>query len=140
MVKSPYYQKQVPIPGAAWSYAFQPTFKVQIDDTASRYQLYLLLRHDEAYPNANIWFRIKVKAPGDTTYTDGARIEKTLADPEGKWLARGMSGIWEHKIPLAASEGPDFKQMGMYEIKVEQVMRRNPLPSVLNIGLIVEKR
>ena len=139
-VKSPYYQKQYAIPDTEWYYKFQPVFKVDITDTAAAYQVYFLLRHDESYPNSNIWFRIKIKAPGDSTFSDGIRIDKELADAEGKWKAQGMGAIYEHKIPLNSKEAPIFKKLGAYELKVEQIMRQNPLPSVLNVGLNIEKK
>lgn len=138
-VKSPYYQKQEAVPGAQWDYKFQPVFKVDIPDTQSLYRFYLLVRHDEAYPNANLWFRLKMKAPGDSTFSEGVRIEKDLADPKGEWLGRGMGGIWEHKIPLSMQDAPTLKKAGRYEFKLEQIMRSNPLPSVLNVGLIIER-
>src|SRR6218665_983457 len=94
-LKSSYYQKQVQIPGAKWSSKFQPDFKVEIKDTQSRYNVSLLIRHDESYPNANIWIRMKVKAPGDSVFRDGARIEKQLANAAGVWQGKGMGGIWE---------------------------------------------
>ena len=139
-VKSPYYQKQQAIPKTEWSYKYQPTFKIDLTDTASAYQFYFLIRHDESYPNANIWFRMKVKAPGDSTFTEGPRIEKELADAEGKWKAQGMGGIYEHRIPLFTKEAPVFSKPGTYEIKLEQIMRQNPLPSVINVGLRVERK
>ncbi|WP_118974438.1 gliding motility lipoprotein GldH [Taibaiella koreensis] len=138
-VKSSYYQKQESIPGAKWDYKFQPVFAVDISDTQSLYRFYLLVRHDEGYPNANLWLSLKVKAPGDTTFSEGVRIEKDLADPKGEWLGRGMGGIWEHKIPFNLKETPKLNKPGRYEFKIEQIMRSNPLPSVLNVGLIIEK-
>jgi gliding motility-associated lipoprotein GldH len=138
-VSSPYYQKQVAIPNTAWAYDFQPVFKITVSDTASRYRMYFLLRHDENFPYSNIWFRMKVKAPGDSVFSDGDRIEADLADPQGKWLGKGMGGIWEQKIPLATKDIPLLNRKGDYEIKIEQIMRMDPLPSVLNVGLMVEK-
>lgn len=138
-VESSYYQKQEAIPGAQWDYKFQPVFKVDIKDIKAKYRFYLLIRHDEAYPNSNFWFRMNVKAPGEKTFREGARIEKELADVKGEWQGRGMGGIWEHKIPLNQNEVPKFDRPGTYEIKLEQIMRDNPLPSVLNVGLIIEK-
>ncbi len=138
-VKSSYFQKQVPIPGAEWDYKFQPDFKVDIKDVKAKYQFYVLIRHDESYPNSNIWFRMKVKAPGDSVFREGTRIEKPLADAKGEWQGRGMGGIWEHKIQILPSEAPKFTKPGIYEIRIEQIMRQNPLPSVLNVGLIIEK-
>jgi len=138
-VQSDFYQKQAAVPGAAWRYDFQPEFKIHISDTAAHYRMFFLIRHDEAYPNANIWIRFKIKAPGDTAFHEGVRIDKTLADVEGKWLGKGMGNIWEHKLPLTREEMPSFRRQGDYTIRIEQIMRSNPLPSVLNVGLIVEK-
>lgn len=138
-VKSSFYQKQVPIPGARWSSAFQPGFKVEIKNVTARYNVSLLMRHDEAYPNANLWFRLKVKAPGDSVFRDGGRIEKQLANAAGEWLGKGMGGIWEERIAIPVREAPQFKQPGLYEIKIEQLMRNDPLPSVLNVGLRIER-
>lgn len=138
-IKSPYYQKQVAIPNTAWAYNFQPTFKITISDPAAQYRMYLLIRHDESFPFSNLWIRMKVKTPGDSTFNTGNRIGKDLADPEGKWLGKGLGGIWEHKIPLTIKETPTFNHKGDYEIKIEQIMRMNPLPSVLNVGLAIEK-
>lgn len=137
--KSSYYQKQEAIPGAQWNYKFQPVFKVDISDVKAQYRFYLLIRHDESYPYANFWFRMNVKGPAEKTFKDGTRIQKDLADPKGEWLGRGMGGIWEHKIALSPNEIPRFNKPGTYEIRIEQVMRDNPLPSVLNVGLIIEK-
>jgi hypothetical protein len=50
-VKSSYFQKQVPIPGANWKADFMPSFKLDITDTTAKYGCYLLMRHDESYPN-----------------------------------------------------------------------------------------
>lgn len=129
------FQQQAPVPGAQWAYDFQPEFTIHISDTGLRYQMYFLFRHDESFPTSNIWFRLRVKAPGDSVFVTGQRIEKTLAEPGGQWLARGMGGIWEHKISLSSKEMPSFKDTGIYVIKLEQIMREDPLPAVINVGI-----
>lgn len=137
-VKSSYFQKQVPVPDAKWKAGFMPEFTLDISDTTKKYDFYLLLRHDESYPNSNLWFRLKVKEPGSKVFIDGPRMEVDLANPAGQWLGRGMGSIWEHKIRLDSKATPQFKHTGTYQIKVEQLMRYNPLPAVLNVGLVVE--
>lgn len=134
-----YYQKQVAIPKTQWDYSFKPTFTIDIKDTAARYQMYFLMRHDEAYPYANIWVGMSVQSPQKNGFSETKRIEKQLAQSDGTWMGRGMGGIWEHKIPFTAAEGIQFNEIGAYTIQLEQIMRMNPLPSVLNVGLIVEK-
>lgn len=138
---SPYYQKQDAIPGAKWASSFQPTFKINIPDSAFHYATYLLLRHDEAYKFSNLWVRIKVKGPGDTAFSEGIRINKQLADQAGNWQSNAMAvgGIWEHKLPISNKELSLFNKPGTYEVKIEQVMRVDPLPSVVNVGLRVER-
>lgn len=138
-MKASYYQKQVPIPSAAWAAKFMPEFKVEITDTAANHYCFLLFRHDEAYPNSNLWIRLKIKAPGEKTFKDGPRLEVQLADASGVWQGKGMGGIWEHKIYIDAKAAPKFEKPGIYEIKVEQLMRMDPLPSVLNVGFMVEE-
>lgn len=127
------------MPGASWDYDFQPLFKVDIEDTAAFHQMYFLIRHDDAFPYANLWIRLQVKGPGDSVFVEGPRIEKQLADQQGKWLGKGLGDVWEHRIPLRMQEMPDLKQPGIYEIRVEQIMRSNPLPAVLQVGLQLEK-
>jgi gliding motility-associated lipoprotein GldH len=139
-VKSDIYQKQVAIPSASWSSQYKPVFKVDIKDTAAMYSMYLLFRHDDAYPVSNIWLRMKVKAPGDSLFREGVRIDKTIANSVGEWQGKGIGGIWEEKIPIYRDEMPQFKKIGVYEIQLEHLMRLDPLPAVLNVGIGIEKR
>jgi gliding motility-associated lipoprotein GldH len=136
---SPVYQKQYAIPKNQWDYAYKPSFKFEITDTTSLYNIYFLVRHTEAYPFSNIWLQIHTKGPGDTTFKT-ARIEVPLAEPSGKWLGRGMGEISEQRMPITM-EGDTaiLRRKGTWEIKLEQNMRINPLPDVLQVGLRVEK-
>ncbi|HET8573846.1 MAG TPA: gliding motility lipoprotein GldH [Edaphocola sp.] len=133
------YQKEVPITNAAWNYNFQPFFSINIKDTSARYQTYILLRHDASYPFANIWLRLWVKQPGDSAWSNGERLDLRLADISGSWLGKGMGSVWEHKIPLNKTQNLHFSKPGTYQVKVEQIMRDNPLAGILNAGIIVEK-
>ena len=134
------FQKQVGIPQSQWRYDFQPTFKFAIPDTSSRYKVYIILRHDEQFPNSNIWIRLKTKGAGGKSFSLGQRVECPLAAPDGQWLGNGLGSIWEHRILLKEGRDyPKFSKPGLYEFKLEQIMRINPLPSVLNIGLRVER-
>ncbi len=138
-MESPFFQKDVTLPGYQWKYDYQPAFKVDIHDTAALYNLYFIIRHTEAYPYSNIWMWIYTKEPGDTSF-QRTRIEIPLAEKSGKWLGRGMGEIWEQRMPITRNDAPmTFKKSGTYEIRFEQNMRINPLPEVLQAGLRVEK-
>lgn len=133
------FQKEVAIVNGEWSYQTQPFFSIDIQDTTAHYQTYILIRHDAAYPFANIWLRLWLKQPGDSAWTGGERLNLRLADISGAWLGTGMGSVWEHKIPLNRTDNLQFPKPGTYQIKMEQIMRNNPLKGVLNAGLIVEK-
>lgn len=134
------FQKQVGVPDSKWRYDFQPSFKFAIPDTSSVYRVFIIIRHDEQFPNSNIWIRLKTKAPDTKTFSVGERVECPLAAPDGQWLGNGLGSIWEHRILLKEGRDyPKFRKPGLYEFKLEQIMRINPLPSVLNIGLRVER-
>lgn len=136
---SPYYQKQYTLPDNEWHYKNKLAFKFEVTDTNTLYNMYFLVRHTEAYPFSNIWVWIYTKAPGDSTFNK-TRIEIPLAEPNGKWLGRGMGEIWEQRMPIT-HEGDKsiLRKKGTWEIKLEQNMRVNPLPEILQVGLRVEK-
>ena len=140
MPSSAYFQKEAALKNGEWKAAYQPVFTVEVKDTSASYQTYLLLRHDDSYPFSNIWLRLSTKQPGDTAFTRSEKINLTLADMSGSWLGKGMGSIWEHKIPLGRKEGLHFPQPGIYQIQMTQIMREDPLPGVMNVGIMIEKR
>lgn len=138
-LESPVYQKQYSVPGNAWDYGWKPVFEFDITDTTSAYNLYFLVRHTEAYPNSNIWMKIHTKEPGDTVFRED-RIEVPLAQSDGRWLGKGIGSVWEQRMPLTRNDAPMLlRKKGRYTIRLEQNMRTNPLPEVLQVGLRIEK-
>jgi gliding motility-associated lipoprotein GldH len=139
-IKSPYYQKEYSMPQNAWQYNFKPSFKFDITDTNAAYNLFFTIRHTEAYPFSNVWVWIYTRQPGDSTFQK-SRIEIPLAEPSGKWMGRGTGEIWEQRLALTAGDkAMILKKTGTYEIRMEQNMRINPLPEILQVGLRVEKQ
>jgi len=136
---SPYYQKDISLSQHSWYYNDTPTFRFTVTDTTCFYNIYFLVRHTEAYPYSNIWLWIYTKKPGDSSFTR-SRIEIPLAEASGKWEGRGMGEIWEQRMPITNVGDSDIlRHPGKYEIRLEQNMRVNPLPEILQIGLRVEK-
>src|ERR1043165_1079444 len=127
---SPQYQDHYNIPGAAWSSTFQPQFKFEITDTAAAYQLFLLIRHTDAYPFSNIWINMDSRGPHDTSFRK-VRVEVPLAATSGRWLGRGMGEIWEQRVPINSLQMPAFfPHKGLYTVRLTLDMRRDPLPEI----------
>lgn len=132
------YEKNQEIPGHQWTYQYKPVFEVTVNpaDTAYLYNIYVNVRHTDAYPYSNIWVLVNTQTPGDTT-RQSRRVELPLADASGKWLGSGLDDIYEHRIPI--QEKAILNKPGTYRFIFEQNMRQNPLPYVMNVGLRIEK-
>jgi len=138
-LRAPYYQKEASIPQYAWTYAFKPSFAFDITDTESTYQPYFLIRHSQAYPYANIWMWVYIKSPVDSI-PKKERVNIVLAEPGGKWLGRGMGEIYEQRIRIEFSDSLKFNHKGTYTVSMEQNMRINPLPDIMNVGFSLVKK
>lgn len=132
------YEKDVAIPGQQWQSSFSPAFSFDIspEDTANLYDVYIVLRHTDAYNYNNIWLRGSARRPGDTAVTSQL-YNLTLADNQKGWTGSGMDDIFEHRIEI--QHGWQFLHPGTYEFTLQQVMREDPLMHVLNVGVRIEK-
>lgn len=133
------YEKVVPVPKHQWNHSFRPSFTFAIKDTASFYQLFIILRHNEKYNYNNIWLNLYAQAPGSKP--ERFPLELPLATNERGWLGSGMDDLYEHRIPLTLDpEKFNFKKAGNYTFRIEQIMRDDPLTNVMNVGLRIEKK
>jgi len=132
------YERVVSIPKQDWQSSFKPQFKFNIKDTTAQYQPYILLRHNEKYEFNNIWVRLYAQAPGDTTKQFS--LELPLANNDG-WLGTAMDDLYDHRIAVTLDPTIfNFKKTGEYIFTLEQIMRKDPLENVLNVGLRIEKK
>lgn len=135
---APYFQKEEAIPQNVWAYSFKPSFTFDITDSTVSYKPSFLIRHSQAYPYSNLWVLLYIKMPGDSIIKK-ERVNIVLAEPTGKWLGRGMGEIYEQRLPLNLGDSIQFNRTGTYQVSIEQNMRINPLPEVMNVGLCIEK-
>lgn len=134
------FEKVEVIPQHKWKTSYKPAFEFAIKDTTADYQLFIILRHNDRYGYNNIWLNLWAKAPNDSTQQKFA-LELPLATNEKGWLASGMDDLYEHRIPvLLDPEKFNFKKSGHYTFIIENIMREDPLPHVMNVGLRLEKK
>ena len=130
------FEKSVFIPSQSWMYDNKPKFSVTITDTSSFYNIYLVLRHTDAYKYNNIWLNFGSQAPGDRMRFQN--INLNLASDAKGWEGKGMDDIFEVRKLITPGPVP-FKRAGTYTFTVSQIMRENPLKHILNVGVRVEK-
>jgi gliding motility-associated lipoprotein GldH len=132
------FEKDIALPRQQWDSSYRPTitFAITPDDTAYRYNVYLVLRHTDAYNYNNIWIRGTVRQPGDSV-ARSERYDLLLATNEKGWLGSGMDDIYEHRIMI--QQQTKFSRPGTYSFTLEQIMREDPLKHVLNVGVRIER-
>ena len=121
--------------GQSWNTDSTIIFNCLIEDTTSKYQLVVKVRHNVDYEFQNLFLFIKT-AKMDT-------IEIQLANKEGKWLGKGVGDIrtlnfvYKHKEVLS--------QNGSLIVEIEQAMRYGSaekiqqLQNIESIGFGIEK-
>ncbi|MFN5334851.1 MAG: gliding motility lipoprotein GldH [Bacteroidota bacterium] len=135
-MKINHFEKNVEIPKQQWSYTLQPEFGFEISDTVSSHNIFIVLRHTDAYAYKNIWLNVSTLQPGDSTFQT-ERFEFKLQQADGKWLGTGYGDIWEIRYPLLRNI--QFKKKGTYKIRLHQIMRDDPLQHIMNAGIRIEK-
>lgn len=131
------FEKNVVIPDHAWSSGFKPEISFTVQDTTARYNIYAVVRHTDAFEFNNLWINIYTKIPGDSAVRK-QQLDLKLATDEKGWLGSGMDDIFEHRI-LITAQPEALTKAGTYTFRFENIMRVDPLPEVLNMGIRVEK-
>ena len=134
--KTDVFEKNTSIPKYEWAYSFRPSFDFSITDTTTLYNIFIVLRHTDAYRYNNIWLNVGTQLPGDSMRYE--RLQVQLGNDAKGWYGTGMDDIWEMR--KAISNGPvPLKKMGNYKFSLSQIMRENPLPNIMSVGMRVER-
>ncbi len=129
------YENNERIPGNEWSRYHIPVFEVDITDTLNTHNLLINLRNTGEYPMNNLFLFISVTSP-EGAYTRDT-LELSLAEPSGRWKGKGFGNVWQNRFFYR--QNVRFPVKGKYIFEIEQAMRREELPGILDVGLRVEK-
>ena len=130
------FEKDAVIPGYKWQSNFKAAGAFMITDTVSEYNIYIVIRHTDAYSYNNIWLNAGLQAPGDSLQEQKTNL--ALGNDAEGWEGIGMNDIWETK-KLITGTPKRFKKAGEYRFSISQIMRDDPLEHVMSIGLRLEK-
>ena len=130
------FEKNTTIPGMKWNTNFIAAGAVNISDTVSAYNIYIVMRHTDAYDYNNIWLNTGLQAPGDSMKFQ--KINLTLGNDASGWEGSGMNDIWEVR-KLISGVPKRFIRSGLYNFSIQHVMRDDPLREVMSIGIRLEK-
>ena len=133
--KNRVFEKNVTVEKSIWNSTDKMNFEVDVLDTAATYNVYINVRHASIYPYSNLWLMVTTTSPDGNSLKQ--RVEVSLADEEGAWHGEGMGDIWDLKY--LAQQNARFDKKGKYSFQFEQIMRQDPLPGIMAMGLRVEQ-
>ena len=127
------FEKNTLIPNYEWKSSFTAKGSFTITDTLSAYNIYLVLRHTDAYQYNNIWLNIGLQSPGDSIRIQ--KVDLQLGTDANGWEGTGMNDIWELRKLLDAAP----LRRGTYNFSISHIMRDDPLRNIMSVGLRIEK-
>lgn len=98
------------------------------------YNVYVVVRHTNQYAYRNIWLNVGVRQPGDSLHSQPFELELASAE---NWLGTGMDDVFEHRA-LLFPQPVRFTKAGEVIFTLQQTMRQDPLPGILQAGIRVE--
>ena len=119
-----------------WPSVVKPDIAFDINDTTALYNIYIVVRHTDAYHFNNLYIRATVKEPGDLQGRTGD-YDLQLATNSKGWIGTAMDDIYDARLLIQPKTR--FRKTGTYHITLEQLMREDPLKSVLSAGLRLER-
>jgi gliding motility-associated lipoprotein GldH len=119
-------------------------FKVTPPDSTEAYNLYVNLRHTDAYKFSNLRLIVELNYPNGKTQKD--TLEYIMANPDGTFLGTGFSDVKENKLWYKGHEQPFlFDEIGEYSISIQHAMRENgsingidKLEGITDVGFRIE--
>jgi gliding motility-associated lipoprotein GldH len=129
------YEENKEIPDGVWDMKQPLGFDFTVPDTNTYYNFYFNVRNTDEYKFKNLYVFFHTKFPNGKMGND--TIEFPLQDDLGHWYGKGQGDI--HDCRLIFRKGVRFPLAGQYHMDVEQAMRIEKLPGIIDVGIRIEK-
>ncbi|MEZ4879091.1 MAG: gliding motility lipoprotein GldH [Chitinophagales bacterium] len=129
-----YYSEYQSIKNQSWLIKDTLTFSKTIEQPSNTpHQILLSVRHDKDFEFSNLWLQVDVSYNGKTA---SKKQEVVLYNKLGKPFGKCTGSICTQTIPIV--NNISFDKKGIVQIKITQLMRKNPIENIKDIGVIIE--
>lgn len=128
------YEEHLAVDNNEWRSDDIKTFEFEIEDTLSPLNLFVNFRTTTDYPYSNLFIFLHSEYPDG--YSDKDTLEFLIAESNGKWKGENSGTVVENRILI--SSGGRFASRGTYTFRIEQAMRDDILPEIIDVGFRVE--
>ena len=133
--RSVFFEEYKSIEQSQWHKDSVQVFTITVNDTLKNYNMFLNVRNDIDYTYSNLWLFVSIEQPDGKSIDD--KFEVALADPTGKWLGKGFSGLKTREAIYRRNVF--FPISGEYKIRIQQGMREDILGGITDVGIRLEK-
>lgn len=133
--KSVVFEKNISIPDYKWEITNILRLETDISDTISPHNVYINVRNGSGYEFSNLFLFMTTITPRGEVSRD--TLELTLADARGKWMGNGSGDVWDNRILFKRNF--QFPEAGLWHFELQQAMRVNPLPQIMDAGMRIER-
>ncbi|REK05755.1 MAG: gliding motility lipoprotein GldH [Bacteroidetes bacterium] len=129
------FEDNIRIPENRWYQDNIIRLQAEIPDTVTPLNLYINVRNASGYQFSNLFLFMNTITPDSMIARDTVEIQ--LADESGRWMGDGMGDIWDNRILF--KKNFRFPVAGTYTFELQQAMRVNPLPQIMDAGIRIER-
>lgn len=133
---APFFEENKSVENKSWNIVDTTKFTFEVKDTNTLYDFYLNLRTTANYEYSNMIVFYRLYFPNNKKLTDTA--EFILAQPNGKWLGKTVSGSLVENSMLF-SQKRRFPLQGKYTFAVIHGMRNQSLNHVSDVGFKIQE-
>ncbi len=117
-----------------WKSSDTTQFDILIDDTSAIYSLSVSVRHQKDYEFSNLWLTIFTEYLNEKK---AVRFEIPLFKKDGTPYGKASGSLCTQTMPF--QKEIRFPVKGKYTIRMVQLMRKDPLDGISDIGVVLDK-
>ena len=130
-------EDQVDFASRTWAAQHSPEFQFRIQDAGMRYNLYYTVRNTIDYPFARLFVNYQLTDSAGQVLSEKLITSYLFDVKTGKPNGRsGLGDVYDHRELIL--ENFEFRQPGLYKLRLQQFMRTDSLAGVLAVGMRVE--
>lgn len=131
------YKKRLDLsPNVEWKLDDVKAFTFEIQDTTLFYELIVDLRYITGFPFDLSILDAKFTAPDGSDFSHQYQLK--IRKENGEYIGDPGLDLWD--VEQVIEEKFKFEQLGKYTISFTHAMPIDPLPYVLELGLVVNKK
>ena len=110
-------------------------FEPEIKDTATKYDVFIDVRHAEYYPYANLVVELNMIFPSGEERVK--EHDLLIRNPDASFKGEAGGDIWDYSVPVYKNH--TFNAIGKYKFSIRNVMPVHETPGLMEIGLTIKK-